>query len=199
VNARADIRRALRRRRAALAPSVRARAAEAVARHALRGAWLRAGRAIGLYFAVGSEIDTGPLRRLAARRGCAVYLPRITSHAARYMVFRRDRGRYRPNRMGIPEPLAGPACPPRRLDVVFVPLTGFNAAGWRLGVGGGYYDRLFAYRRHAPLRRPLLVGLAFDCQRSADFAPEAHDVPLDLLITESGILDWRRSRGSNGR
>ena len=53
-----------------------------------------------------------------------------------------------------------------------------------------------AIARHASLRRPLLVGLAFDCQHSGDFVPEAHDVPLDLLITESGLRDWRRGRGS---
>jgi 5-formyltetrahydrofolate cyclo-ligase len=194
MRSRADIRRELRCRRAALAPAVRARAAAAIARHVAATQWMRPGRAIGLYCSVGSEVDTGPLRRLAARGGCAVYLPLITSHAAHRMLFRRDRGRYRPNRMAIPEPICGPACPPRRLDVVFMPLTGFNAAGYRLGVGGGYYDRLFAFRRHSVLRRPLLVGIAYDCQRSSSFTPEAHDVPLDLLVTESGILDWRRRR-----
>jgi 5-formyltetrahydrofolate cyclo-ligase len=197
MKARADLRRELRRRRAALPPGVRARAAESIARHAARTGWLRPGRAIGLYFSVGSETDTAPLRRRAAHRGCEVYLPRITSHAASRMVFWRDRGRYRPNRLAIPEPLTGPARAARRLDVVFVPLSGFNAAGYRLGTGGGYYDRMFAFRRHSALRRPLLVGIAFDCQR-ADFTPQAHDVPLDLLITETGILDWRRGRGSMG-
>ncbi|MCC7462144.1 MAG: 5-formyltetrahydrofolate cyclo-ligase [Gammaproteobacteria bacterium] len=196
MRSRADIRQELRRRRAALAPSYRARSAAAIARHALGTGWLRPGRSIGLYCSVGSEVDTGPLRRLAARAGCAVYLPRIISYDAHHMVFQCDRGRYRPNRMAIPEPVRGAACPPRRLDVVFMPLSGFNPAGHRLGTGGGYYDRLFAFRRHAALRRPLLVGIAYDCQRSADFLPQVHDVPLDLLITESGILDWRRSRGS---
>ncbi len=198
MKSRAELRRELRRRRAALPPAVRARAALAIARHAARTAWLSPGRAVGLYCSVGSEVDTAPLRRLAARSGCAIYLPRITDYRAHRMIFRRDRGRYSPNRMAIPEPVGGRSCPPRRLDVVFMPLTGFDAAGHRLGVGGGYYDRLFAFRRHAALRRPLLVGIAFDCQRSADFAAETHDVPLDLLISESGILDWRRSRGSPG-
>ena len=197
MKSRAELRRELRRRRAALAPAARARAAAAIARHAMRTGWLRPGRAIGLYCSVGSEVDTRPLRVLAARRGCTVYLPRITSHTAHRMVLRRDRGRYRPNRMAIPEPAGGPAWPPRRLDVVFVPLVGFNAAGYRLGGGGGYYDRMFAFRRRSSLRRPLLVGIAFDCQRSGNFDPEAHDVPLDLLISESGILDWRRGRGSS--
>jgi 5-formyltetrahydrofolate cyclo-ligase len=195
MRSRADIRRELRHRRAALAPAVRARAAAKIARHVRATSLMRPGRAIGLYCSVGSEVDTAPLRRLAARSGCAIYLPRITSYAAHRMLYRRDRGRYRPNRMAILEPSGGPACPPRRLDVVFMPLTGFNAAGHRLGVGGGYYDRLFAFRRHSALRRPLLVGIAYDCQRCSDFTADVHDVPLDLLISESGVLDWRPGRG----
>jgi 5-formyltetrahydrofolate cyclo-ligase len=196
VKTRGELRRELRRRRAGLSPQMRARAAGQIARHVARGGWLRPGRAVAMYVAVGSEADTLPLRRLAARAGCAIFLPRITSYAAHRMLFWRDRGRYRPNRLGIPEPVSGPACPARRLDAVFMPLTAFNTAGYRLGVGGGYYDRYFAFRRRAALRRPLLIGIAFDCQRSSEFAPDAHDVPLDLVVTECGIVDWRRGRGS---
>lgn len=196
MRTRAELRRELRRRRAALPATARSAAAERVARHAARAGWLRPGRHVGLYVSVGYETDTAPLRQLAARSGCEVFLPRITSHLARRMVFRRDCGRYRPNRLGIPEPVTGPTCALRRLDVVFVPLLGFDDRCYRLGAGGGYYDRLFAHRRRATWRRPLLVGIAFDCQRTAEFAPEAHDVPLDLVITESGILDGRRIRAS---
>ena len=191
---RQQLRRELRRRRAALAPRARAAAAERIARHAGRSPWLQPGRRIGLYASYGNEVDTGPLRRLAARRGCEVYLPRITSHRSRTMSFWRDSGRYRPNRLGIPEPVTGPVRAVRHLDLVFVPLTGFDERGYRLGVGGGYYDRAFAYRGRGGGGRPLLVGIAFDCQRTSQFLPEAHDVPLDLVITESGILDCRRRR-----
>ena len=113
------------------------------------------------------------------------------------MVFWRDGGRYRPNRLWIPEPVTGPVRAARQLDVVFVPLIGFDDGGQRLGVGGGFYDRLFAYRRGSVLRRPLLIGVGFACQHSAEFVPQAHDVPLDLLVTESAIRDWRRSRGTS--
>ena len=196
MKARKELRRELRRRRAAMPPRLRAAASGRIALRVARTGWLRPGRSIGLYASIGDEADTGPLRQLATRRGCEVFLPRITSYSARHMVFWRDRGRYRPNRLHIPEPVTGPMRAPRRLDIVFVPLTGFNEQGYRLGVGGGFYDRLFAHRRHEAWRRPLLVGVGFDCQRTADFVPEAHDVPLDLVVTESCILDCRRSRGA---
>jgi len=197
MKTRQELRRELRRRRAAMPPKLRAAAARRIALRIARTGWLRPGRGIGLYASVGNEADTGPLRWLAARRGCEVFLPRITSHSARRMVFRRDSGRYRPNRLGIPEPVSGPVRSARRLDIVFVPLTGYNEHGYRLGVGGGFYDRLFAHRRHDVWRRPLLVGVGFACQRSAEFVPEAHDVPLDLVVTESCILDCRRRRGAS--
>ena len=195
MRTRAELRRELRRRRAALSLKARAHASQRIAQRVARTGWLRPGRGVGLYFSVGTEADTAPLRRLAAQRGCEVYLPRITSYAARRMLFRRDGGRYRPNRLRIPEPTAGPMRAPRRLDIVFVPLTGFSDQGYRLGVGGGFYDRLFAYRHHGTWRRPLLVGIGFDCQRTAELIPQAHDVPLDLAVTESGVHDWRRGRG----
>jgi 5-formyltetrahydrofolate cyclo-ligase len=69
---------------------------------------------------------------------------------------------------------------------VLLPLLGFDAAGTRLGMGGGYYDRSFAFRqgRAAP---PLLVGVGFACQELPALAPEPWDVPLDALLTERGF------------
>jgi 5-formyltetrahydrofolate cyclo-ligase len=198
MKSRAELRRELRRRRAALPLKTRAVAAQRIAQRVARTGWLRPGHSVGLYFSVGTEADTTPLRRLAARRGCQIYLPRIISYPARRMAFRRDAGRYRPNRLSIPEPVAGEVCAARRLDIVFVPLSGFNDSGYRLGAGGGFYDRLFGYRRHGSWRRPLLVGIGLDCQCTPEFVPQAHDVPLDLVVTESGIRDWRRGRGSPG-
>ena len=92
------------------------------------------------------------------------------------------------------EPPAHGAIAPATLDVVLLPLSAFDAAGTRLGAGAGYYDRLLAFR-HGRQGAPLLVGLAFDCQRSEAIPAEAHDVPLDAVITERGLVDFR----ANGR
>jgi 5,10-methenyltetrahydrofolate synthetase len=81
---------------------------------------------------------------------------------------------------GIPIPAAGSVAHP---DVILLPLVAFDAAGYRLGYGGGYFDRTLAVIQP----RPLAVGVGFDLAAVKDIRPERHDVPLDLIVTESGI------------
>ena len=77
---------------------------------------------------------------------------------------------------------------PRWLDLVLVPLVGFDARGHRLGMGAGLYDRHFAFlRQRRAWRRPLLIGLAFEAQKVVRLAEEAHDVQLDGVVTERGV------------
>jgi 5-formyltetrahydrofolate cyclo-ligase len=187
---RGALRGALRARRAALSEAQRSAAARTITQHIAATRWLRGARPIGLYVAVGYEVGTDALRALARRRCCPVYLPRIADYRRRLMVFARARGeRTLLNRHGIPEPAGAQCLSARALSVVFVPLLGFDAHGTRLGAGAGYYDRLFAYRRHRrSWHRPLLVGLAFRCQRLEHIEPARHDVPLDAVVTEEGVI-----------
>ena len=77
--------------------------------------------------------------------------------------------------------------------MVFLPLTAFDARGNRLGQGGGYYDRAFAFRSHAEhWRRPLLVGLAYEFQHAGELQAKPTDVPLDAVVTERRIYEFRR-------
>src|SRR5690625_1026762 len=89
------------------------------------------------------------------------------------------------NRYGIPEPDVAPSdlIEPEALALVVLPLVGFDAAGNRLGMGAGWYDRSFAFRRQraAP---PWLVGAAFASQQVAALPREDWDVPLDAICTE---------------
>jgi 5-formyltetrahydrofolate cyclo-ligase len=72
---------------------------------------------------------------------------------------------------------------------VFMPLVGFDAAGNRIGMGKGFYDRCFAHRiRLRRWRRPLLVGIAYEVQRVSSLQGERHDVPVDVIVTESAVL-----------
>jgi len=187
--ARSGQRRELQARRAALPPVQRAAAARAIAAQVAATRWLRGGRPIALYASIGAEVDTTPLRALARRRRCPVYLPCIVDYRARRMVFALDTGAASAlNRLGIPEPDARAVIAPQALSVVLLPILGFDAHGTRLGTGGGYYDRLFAFRRQRrSWQRPLLVGIAFDCQRLPLIERCSHDVPLDAVVTESGI------------
>jgi 5-formyltetrahydrofolate cyclo-ligase len=175
--------------------AARRRAARQILLHLMRQPWMRRGASVALNCGVGSEFDTTALRAQAARRGCRVYLPRLVDRRDCRMLMCPDApGRLRPNHLGIGEPPAAHAIPPAALDVVLLPLSAFDASGARLGAGAGYYDRLLAFRRG---RRgaPLLVGLAFECQRCESIPVEPHDVPMDAVITEHGLLRCRRGPG----
>jgi 5-formyltetrahydrofolate cyclo-ligase len=186
---RRDIRRRLRACRAELTPGQRLAAAHTIAAHVAATRWLRGRRAIGLYVSIGTEVPTAPLRALAQQRNCPVYLPCIVDYRYRRMVFARDAGAAASiNRLGIPEPDAQRTIAARALSVVLLPVLGFDPHGTRLGTGGGYYDRMFAFRRHRhSWHRPLLVGIAFQCQQLPLIERGSHDVPLDAVVTEAGI------------
>ena len=85
------------------------------------------------------------------------------------------------DRYGIPTPTAGEFLQP---DLILLPLNGFDAAGYRLGYGGGYFDRTLA----ALSPRPLAVGVGFEINRLATIRPEPHDQRLDWVVTEAGAF-----------
>jgi 5-formyltetrahydrofolate cyclo-ligase len=116
-----------------------------------------------------------------------VSLPRINDRSGAGMQFIRWRGgALHANRHGIGEPRGSTVVPPQRLQVVLLPLTGFDANGSRIGSGAGYYDRAFALRTNQ-CGAPLLVGLAFEAQRTTGLPRAPHDVPLDMIVTERGL------------
>jgi 5-formyltetrahydrofolate cyclo-ligase len=151
---------------------------------------LRPGSRIALYAAVRGELPTDELMSLARRRDWKIYLPRIDRRrTGRKMQFVQLGSRCRTNRLGIEEPHGMSTISPRRLDIVFLPLVGFDAHGVRLGAGGGYYDRAFAFRRWRRVwHAPRLIGLAYSFQQLERIAPAAHDVLLDAVVTEKGML-----------
>ncbi len=108
------------------------------------------------------------------------------------MSFIEAQGPLVPNWMGILEPGSARPIAPHRLDLVFLPLVGFDAAGMRLGMGGGYYDRAFTFLRlRATWHHPKLIGVGFAMQRVAELARAPHDLHLDAVVTEEGVLRCR--------
>lgn len=85
------------------------------------------------------------------------------------------------DRYGIPTPVAGDFVQP---DLILLPLNGFDGAGYRLGYGGGYFDRTLA----ALSPRPLAVGVGFETNRLDSIRPESHDQRLDWIVTEAGCF-----------
>ena len=186
------LRKTLRAARAALTPRERALAAARVARAVAATYWLQPGRRIALYAAVGDELDTAPLLALAHRRGCEIYFPRLENWRERRMTFSPVGPKRRFNRYGILEPATTLRVEAAALQVIFLPLVGFDAAGNRLGMGAGFYDRALQFRRRRRhWRGPLLVGLGYACQQTAPIEASATDIPLDAVVTEDGLHFFR--------
>ncbi len=189
----ADPRRALRARLRERCADISAD--EAAGAVAAASAWLtnssefaHANRIAG-YTAVRGELDPLIVLEAALDSGKTVYLPRIVED------FRLSFERWRPgdpmrkNRYGIPEPqTSGDPAAADALDLVIVPLLGFDRTGARLGSGAGYYDRTFDFKRKAHSSPPLLAGYAYALQECEAIAAAAWDVPLDLVVTERGVM-----------
>jgi 5-formyltetrahydrofolate cyclo-ligase len=185
-----SLRSALRAKRRAVSKAERNSSAQLVARNVDRWLHLRPSWRIDLYAPLPEELDTIALVELARLRGCRLYLPRIDRHSlGRKMQFVEMNDRHRSNRLGIAEPQGSQIIGARWLDAVFLPLVGFDAHGVRLGTGGGYYDRAFAFRRwRSAWHTPQLIGLAYSFQQVEQIIPAAHDVLLDAVVTEKGVV-----------
>ncbi len=144
-----------------------------------------------MYLASDSEVDTTPILERAWKLGKEIYLPVLAPFLHNRLWFTRyetDTPLVR-NRFGIAEPRSvhRQRIPSHALDLVLTPLVGFDAEGNRLGMGGGFYDRSFAFlcrRRH--WRKPRLVGLAYDFQQLPALPAHRWDVPLNAVATDSG-------------
>lgn len=181
-----DLRSSLRKARQSLSTPQREDAAIRCALLAHQLEPVRRARRLAAYMAYRGEMSCAPLVDWACRRGKTVLLPVVAGKQMRFAPYRPgDRMVF--NRWGIPEPERHPQrwVAARVPSVVFVPLVAFDLAGNRLGQGGGYYDRAFAFRQHAVhWRRPVLIGLAYEFQRVEELTPKPTDVPLDAVITE---------------
>lgn len=188
---RQQLRRQLRAARRALTPAQQRQAALGLYRQLAQHPLFRRARHIALYLPNDGEIDPRPLLREAQRRGKRTYLPVLSDWPRTKMVFQQVRRgeKLRPNRFGIPEPRIKRARQRTiwALDLILLPLVGFDDEGGRLGMGGGFYDRSLAYRpRRTAWHAPVLVGLAHECQKVERLAQASWDVPLQGTVTDRG-------------
>jgi 5-formyltetrahydrofolate cyclo-ligase len=183
------LRRQLRLARRALDAGTHAAHSTRAARAVMRLPGFAAGKRIAVYLPFDRETDTGALLAAARRRGIRVYVPVITDRRHSVMRFYPLDGSTRPGVFGISVPHgAGRAVAAQWLDLIVIPLVGVDARGYRLGMGGGFYDRALSFRRRRRFwMGPHLVGLAFDCQRTEQSFAQPWDVGLNSLATESGV------------
>jgi 5-formyltetrahydrofolate cyclo-ligase len=161
----------------------------AAARAIMRLRFFRAGKRVALYLPFDGESDTAALIAAAQRRGVQVFVPVISHRRHARLRLYPLTGATAPGEFGISVPrLRLTPVSPQWLDLIVIPLVGVDAKGWRLGMGGGYYDRALAFRRRRRCwKGPHLVGLAFDCQRTKVKFADTWDLRLDSLATESGV------------
>lgn len=202
MNNKAALRKTLRARRRQITGAAARQAAQAAAAQLIATPLWRRARRIALYLAADGEIDTTPLMAAAWQAGKTVYLPvirpprgqagRAAALAAGHLVFRR----YQPGEpltpglLGVPEPRrdTGTVIPINRLDLLIMPLVGFDPHGHRLGMGGGFYDRTLAGRGR--MRSPRRIGWAHSCQKVTQLPADHWDISLNACVTNRKIIFW---------
>ena len=187
IPSKAELRSAALARREKLSEKQRNAAANALAKRGLPIA-ITQGLIISGYSPIRSEIDPLPLMEKLAKHGARLALPTVTARG-KSLIFRSYNvgDRLTLGILGIPEP--SPAAAEVVPDIMLVPLAAFDATGHRIGYGAGYYDYTFAHlRRHKPV---IGIGLAFAAQEIASVPALSHDVPLDYVLTEKRVFDFR--------
>lgn len=188
-------RRALRQqladRRRALPPAARLAAAQGLRRTLEKLPEYFTDSPVAGYWASHGELPLNLVIPPLSARGQQFLLPVTT--ADKHLLFApwRSGDPVQPNRFGIPEPVTPSTwMTPAQLELVLVPLLGFDRRGHRLGFGGGYYDRSFAFlKAGARPREPLLVGIAYAFQEVPQLQPAAWDIALDFIATEQELID----------
>ena len=144
---------------------------------------------IGIYYAVNNEVDVHPLCKILWQESKRVYLPIVEKKKLLFGEYR-DTSNLKNNRFKIPEPIVGieSQISAFELDLIFMPLVAFDPMGNRIGMGGGFYDRTLDNKQlDNDLKKPILVGVAYEFQKQNQIQPNSWDIPLDMIFTESKI------------
>lgn len=194
--ARKQLRAALRQQRRTLNPSQQKQASEAISHRLLDSPWFLQSQHIAAFIAADGEPDLTTLISAPAAQTKHWYLPAIDPDAPERLVFRRyhlgDPLVRTP--LGVLEPAPQAAIISHaKLDLVLTPLVGFDASGNRMGMGKGFYDRSFAFKRESPGSKPWLIGIAHECQRVESLATAWWDVPLTAVMTAENCYRAGRS------
>ena len=160
---------------------------------------------VATYLPIRSEFPTAAIIEDRPSLNKEIYIPRISpnqNNTMQFCLLQRDsqgkiQTKLHKNVYNILEPqdLAGSdVINARALDIIFMPLLGFNLNGDRLGMGGGYYDRALEFKNNTqPNRRPYLIGLAYEAQLTHDLNPHPWDIKLDAVITEKQTYHFNSS------
>jgi 5-formyltetrahydrofolate cyclo-ligase len=186
----ARIRAAAKRARRSMHEDARSAASARIASSLMNSRVFLASKTLACYLHDWDEVDT---RAIIERAWCAkkrVFAPVIDLHGGMCFHALHPDTRLERNRFGLWEPVASSAIAPQKLDVVVTPAVAFDDDLNRIGMGGGYFDRCFAFlRNRKQWLRPKLIGVAFECQRVEKITPNRWDIRLYRVISEIGPLE----------
>lgn len=181
-DAKSKLRQQAHLQRSRMAAGDRTKAATAAMQHFFDGVEIGAGQIVAAYWPIRDEIDCKPLLTRLMDAQQPVCLPAVMGADVPLQFRRWESGApLYESGFGTLGPLA--EAPVDEPDIIIIPLLGFDAEGTRLGYGKGHYDRTIAVMN----KTPVLVGYAFAAQELTDIPREAHDIPLDYLVTENGV------------
>lgn len=180
-----EIRKEVRAMRSALEPAYRDAASAKIAEKIFRAHWFSRAENIASYLSVGAEVDSWPVITRAWQMGKRIFAPVVQENM--FMQFREItmESDLTGTSFGLYEPHSGALISPRKLDIVITPLVAFDKKMNRVGMGGGCFDRTFAFlRNRRSYRHPKLIGVAFACQEVEKIDANAWDIPLFQVLTD---------------
>jgi 5-formyltetrahydrofolate cyclo-ligase len=177
-----QLRKSLIEARWAMSEEQRKRCDAAIGERLLALCASQSARTLGVFWPIQGEPDLRPVYAALSERGMRLALPLVADrHAPLVFSVWQPGDELMKDACGVPVPAvqSSPVLP----DAVLVPCVGFNRDLFRIGYGAGYYDRTLAGTH--PLQA---IGIAYDAAET-QFKPAAHDMPLDLIVTESAVLE----------
>lgn len=182
----AQIRQILIEKRRALSADASRAASECAAKLFVQHAFFKESERIACYFGQKDEINCSFIIDEIWRTQKSCYLPVLFQNHLEFKRYEINSS-LKLNKYNILEPDETETLLASELDVVLVPLVGFDLNGNRVGRGGGYYDRTFEFLQNSAVKKPYLIGFAYECQRVDELPSDPWDVPLNAVLTEEKI------------
>ena len=184
-----DIRRSLLKRRRSLPEKELKRASCEINTYLINEIQNRDLKKILVYQSIDNEPSVEKTTELAWQKNIKVYIPKVVSKEKIIINRLRKDSSYSKNKFGINESNDLETVELDEIDLAVLPLVGIDINGFRLGYGGGYYDRFF-YQDRELSRKPFIIGVGYAFQILEVSFAENHDLKCDSVITEKGVLKF---------
>ena len=183
TNVKTKYRQSILQKRNSLGPSEVSNLSNTILKNADLELSLSSIKTLGSYFSSNNEVDLEALTEMRLKRNLLTTFPRVEPNHSMSLIAPKDFQKLNKNKFEIFEPSDGDEINSIDHEIIIIPTVGVDQNGYRLGYGGGYYDR-FLESVTQKNKRPLLVGLIYDFQFIDDSINELHDIKLDIVFSE---------------